>query len=234
MASSRAEHALDAFSQAVSHDLRAPLRAIEAYATALRDDCGHSLPGEGQRYVERILLSVQTLSDRVDALLRLSQLARVPVRREVVDLSAIALGIVADLRRAEPARRVAVDISPGLEASGDPPLVVVVLENLLGNAWKYTRHTNAARLTLAAVDGGDGRVFRVSDNGAGFDMSQAHRLFVPFQRLHDADRYEGSGIGLASTRRIVERHGGRIWASARPGEGATFFFTLTPSTERGA
>lgn len=231
MASSHAERALDAFSQSVSHDLRAPLRAIEAYATALVADCGPALSSDGQCYVERILRASRTLGERVDALLRLSHLARSPVRRDVVDLTAVAAGIVTDLRRGDPARCVDIAIQQGLHVSGDPPLLAVVLENLLGNAWKYTRHVGAPRIALAAVDGCDGTVYRVADNGAGFDMSHAHRLFVPFQRLHDAERYEGTGIGLASTRRIVERHGGRIWASGRPGGGATFFFTLAPAGE---
>jgi signal transduction histidine kinase len=231
MASTRAEHALDAFSQSVSHDLRAPLRAIEAYATALIEECGLALSSEGHRYVERILASAGTLSLRVDALLRLSHLSRGHVRRDVVDLSALAHGIVSDLRRAEPGRRVTVDITPDLRALGDTPLLSIVLENLLLNAWKFTRHAVEPHVVFTAVDGFDGRVFRVADNGVGFDMSHASRLFLPFQRLHDA-AYEGTGVGLASTRRIVERHGGRIWAAARPNEGATFFFTLGSGTER--
>lgn len=232
MASTRAEHALDAFSQSVSHDLRAPLRAIEAYATALVEECGLALSTDGHRYVERILASTQTLGQRVDALLRLSHLSRGTVRRDPVDLSALARGIVADLRRAEPSRQVTVDITPDLHAPGDSPLLAIVLENLLLNAWKFTRDTEAPRIVFTAVDGFDGRVFRVADNGVGFDMSHAGRLFLPFQRLHDAATYPGTGVGLASTRRIIERHGGRIWASARPREGATFFFTLSSGGER--
>lgn len=232
MASTRAEHALDAFSQSVSHDLRAPLRAIEAYATALIEECGLVLSSDGHRYVDRILASAETLSLRVDALLRLSTLSRGTVRRDVVDLSTLAGGIVADLARAEPGRHVSVVITPGLHALGDTPLLSIVLENLLLNAWKFTRHTAAPHVVFTAVDGCDGRVFRVADNGVGFDMSHASRLFLPFQRLHDAGTYEGTGVGLASTRRIIERHGGRIWAAARPNEGATFFFTLSAGAER--
>lgn len=227
MASTRAEHALDAFSQSVSHDLRAPLRAIEAYATALIEECGLVLSADGHRYVERILASAETLGLRVDALVRLSHLSRGPVRRDDVDLSALAGSIVADLRRAEPGRHVAVEITPGLHALGELPLLSIVLENLLLNAWKFTRHAAAPQVIVTAVEGCDGLVYRVADNGAGFDMSHAGRLFLPFQRLHDPGTYEGTGVGLASTRRIIERHGGRIWAAARPNEGATFFFTLS-------
>src|SRR5690606_20531542 len=216
MASTRAEHALDAFSQAVSHDLRAPIRAIHGYASALLEDCGEALSPDGRRYVTRILASVGTLDERVEALLRLSHLGRSGVRREPVDLSVLAQRVIDELRRTEPHRRVLVEITPGLRTTGDPALLGVVLENLLGNAWKFTRQSADARIVLTAVDGHAGRVFRVADNGVGFDMSHASRLFVPFQRLHaDAD-FAGTGVGLASTRRIVERHGGRIWASARP------------------
>lgn len=232
MASTRAEHALDAFSQAVSHDLRAPIRAIHGYASALLEDCGRDLSADGHRYVARILASVQTLDDRVEALLRLSHLGRSGVRQDPVDLSSLAQRVVDDLRRTEPERSVLVEIAPGLTATGDTALLGVALENLIGNAWKFTRQTPDARIVVTAVDGHSGRVYRVADNGIGFDMSHASRLFVPFQRLHASADFAGTGVGLASTRRIVERHGGRIWASARPGTGATFFFTLGAERSR--
>jgi len=232
MASTRAEHALDAFSQAVSHDLRAPVRAIQAYAAALREDCADHLPPEGQRYVERILASADTLEERVDALLRLSHLGRTGLRRDTVDLSRLAARVVDDLRRAEPERHVQVDITPGMTAIGDAALIGVALDNLLGNAWKFTRDVAAGHIVVTVVDGQDGPVYRVADNGVGFDMSHASRLFVPFQRLPNAAGIEGTGVGLASTRRIIERHGGRVWATARPGQGATFFFTLPREVAR--
>lgn len=226
MASTRAEHALDAFSQAVSHDLRAPVRAIQGYATALVEDCGDTLTVEGRRFIERIVAAADTLEERVDALLRLSHLGRAGVRRDPVNLSGLAQRVVDDLRRIDPTRVVTVEVTPGLEAMGDAALLAVALENLIGNAWKFTREVADARIVVTGVDGHDGPVFRVADNGIGFDMSHASRLFVPFQRLHPGAAYEGTGVGLASTRRIIERHGGRIWATARPQVGATFFFTL--------
>jgi len=232
MASTRAEHALDAFSQSVSHDLRAPLRAIEAYATAVMEECGLDLSHDGHQYVDRILACTRTLSTRVDALLRLSSLSRGSVRRDMVNLSTLAQGIIDDLRRADPGRHVTVDITPDLHATGDAPLLSIVLENLLLNAWKFTRDTTDPHIVVTSVDGCDGSVFRVADNGIGFDMGQASRLFLPFQRLHSADAYEGAGVGLASARRIIERHGGRLWATARPAKGATFFFTLSAGAER--
>jgi light-regulated signal transduction histidine kinase (bacteriophytochrome) len=163
----------------------------------------------------------------IDHLLELSRVARSEVHRRRVDLGELGHAIVADLRQAQPARQVEVDIAGDLVAHADPTLVRAVLENLLGNAWKYSALTPNARIELRG-EVGEHAVYRVRDNGAGFDMAHAGKLFVPFQRLHSAEEFEGTGVGLATVQRIVRLHGGEVWADAAPGRGATFSFTLAP------
>ncbi|HTV02000.1 MAG TPA: ATP-binding protein [Luteitalea sp.] len=220
------DEAYDTLAHAISHDLRAPLRAIEGYALALAEDFGRQLPLEARDFVSRIRAATQTVEQRVDALLRLSQLGRGALASERCDLSVIATPIVADLRRTAPTRRATVIVPPSMLVLGDGTLLGIALENLLGNAWKFTRLQPAPVIEVGLHPAGEEAVVFVRDNGVGFDMRHAHRLGVPFQRLHDGSTFEGTGIGLASTRRIVERHGGRLWAEASPGEGATFYLSL--------
>lgn len=222
----QANQELEAFSYSVSHDLRAPLRAIDGFGRALLERSGATLDEEDRRHLERIRHATARMSALIDGLLALARIGRTPLRRQTVDLSALARRAAAELAERQPERTVAVDIAAGATASGDPTLLAAAIDNLLANAWKFTARQPCPRVSFAC-DHRDGEtIFRVSDNGAGFDMAYAGQLFAPFQRLHrDAD-FPGTGIGLATVRRIVQRHGGRIWAEASPGAGATFLFTL--------
>jgi signal transduction histidine kinase len=217
---------LEAFSYSVSHDLRAPLRAIDGFGKALLGDHAASLDAQGRHYLERIAAAAQGMSALIDGLLDLSRITRTPLHREPVNISNLAAGVIEELRRQDPARRVSVNIAEGLTATGDRELIRIALGNLLGNAWKYTAKRPEARISLGRAPATDGQVFFVRDNGAGFDMTYAGKLFSPFQRLHKASDFEGTGIGLATVQRIVARHGGRVSATAAVDAGATFFFTL--------
>ncbi len=219
---------LEAFSYSVSHDLRAPLRAIDGFSLALLEDYGDKLDTTGRDYIERVRRAAQKMSVLIDDLLQLSRITRCELQLQPLDLSAMAGRIVADLREAEPEREIEVEIAPGLEACGDPTLVGILLANLIGNAWKFTRRTEGARIEIGQREVEGERAFYIADNGAGFDMKYAGKLFGAFQRLHGVDEFEGTGIGLATVQRVLNRHGGRIWTEARVGEGATFFFTLPP------
>jgi signal transduction histidine kinase len=221
----RANHELDAFSYSVSHDLRAPLRAIDGFSRALASDYGSILDQGAHAHLNRICSGVTRMNMLIEALIELSRLSRMELEREAVDLSALGAAVVADLRAQDPARQVSIDIEAGLVVAGDPRLLQVLLANLLGNAWKFTSRTDDARIEMRRLSG-DVPGFFVRDNGAGFDMAYTQHLFAPFQRLHRAKEFEGSGIGLATVQRIVFRHGGRLWADAAVGQGATFFFTL--------
>ncbi len=226
-----ANEELEAFSYAVSHDLRAPLRAMDGFSTALLDTCGPTLDVNGKHYLERIKISTQRMSDLIDALLNLSRVTKSGLTRQTVDLGALAREIVIELREREPERTVSVSISDGLEVQGDPQLLGIVLENLLGNAFKFTSHSESAAIALGMEFRNGETVYFVRDTGAGFDMAQASTLFTPFHRLHSTKQYAGTGIGLVTVQRIIIRHGGRIWPDAKPDCGATFYFTLgtTPS-----
>lgn len=217
---------LEAFSYTVSHDLRTPLAAVSAFTAALLQQEGAALSERARGYVDRIRSSAEQMRELIAALLSLSRLARQPLRRETVDLSAMAREVVDQLRHAEPQRRVAVDVLPGLAAAGDPALLRQVLANLLGNAWKFTADTPDARIEVASTRHEGHLCFVVRDNGIGFDAERAARLFQPFARFHRADDFPGTGIGLATVWRIVSRHGGRVWAESRPGDGARFCFTV--------
>ncbi len=221
----RTNRELDAFSYSVSHDLRAPLRAIEGFSRALAEDYRDVLGETGLGYVERVCKGVQRMADLIDALLGLAKISRAPLRTHEVDLSALAAEVVSDLRRAQPDRSVVVDVAPGLTARCDRSLLNVVLVNLIGNAWKFTSRTGDGRIEVGRLSAPEPTFF-VRDNGAGFDMAYARRLFAPFQRLHTHNEFEGTGIGLATVQRVISRHGGKIWAEAAPQKGATFFFTL--------
>jgi signal transduction histidine kinase len=217
---------LEAFSYSVSHDLRAPLRSIDGFSMAVMEDFGDKLNDEGKRMLERIRAATQNMAGLIDALLNLGRITRSAIQREKVDLSQMCRSIVDALREAEPNRRVEVDIADGAVAEADPRLVRVALENLIANAWKFTSKEPEARIGFGrqAVEGGT--AFFVRDNGAGFDMAYANKLFRPFQRLHPEVDFKGTGVGLATVHRVIARHGGRVWAESAPGKGATFFFTL--------
>jgi len=217
---------LDAFSYSVSHDLRAPLRAISGFSEALLDEYGDKLDEEGKTYLRYLQEGSHEMSDLIDGLLKLSRSTRGGITLERIDLSTIAAMVAEELRKAEPERRMTVNIAPGVEAFADPRLLRVVMENLLGNAWKYTSRTAEARIEFGVEEQEGKTVYFVRDNGAGFDMGYANQLFLPFQRLHKTSEFSGIGIGLATVERIIHRHDGRIWAQAAVGEGATFYFTL--------
>ncbi len=214
------------FSYTVSHDLRAPIRVIEGFTRILKEDYGRVLDRIGNDHLDRVLAAGARMNSMIDALLGLARLSTQPLARQPVNLSQVALYVVEDLRRQAPQRQVQVHIEPGLSAQGDPTLLRMVLENLLGNAWKYSSKCDAAVITFHRVQRDDTWVYEVRDNGAGFDMRSADRLFGVFQRLHGAHDFPGTGVGLASVRRIVRRHGGQIWADSQPGAGARFQFTL--------
>jgi PAS domain S-box-containing protein len=217
---------LEAFSYSVSHDLRAPLRAIDGFSQVLLEDYAQKLDEQGRAHLGRIRKASQRMAQLIDDLLALSRINRTELRHAPVDLSAIAREVAAELGEREPARGIAWEIAPGLVAHGDPHLLRIALGNLLENAWKFTRGRPRASIALGARDGGGERVFFVRDDGVGFDMAYASKLFSPFQRLHPQAEFEGTGIGLVTVQRIVHRHGGRIWAESAVGQGATFLFTI--------
>ncbi|BBA70996.1 ATP-binding protein [Geobacter sulfurreducens] len=217
---------LESFSYSVSHDLRAPLRHLEGFSEALLEDYADHLDENGRHCLERINGASRRLSQMIDAMLELSRLSRSDLQRERIDLGVMARDILDELHGAEPERRVSVKISDAMEAEGDARLVRVVMENLVGNAWKYSRTRQEAAIEIGTRQDGATTIYYVRDNGVGFDMAYADRLFAPFQRLHREDEFEGTGVGLATVQRIVHRHGGRLWAEAAPDNGATFFFTL--------
>jgi PAS domain S-box-containing protein len=220
---------LDAFAYSVSHDLRAPLRALEGFSQVLLEDYADVLDEQGQQYLGRIQANVERMAQMIDDLLHLSRATRVELRRDRVDISALAREVAAELGAGSPDRAVEVQIADGLTAQGDPHLIRLVLQNLLGNAWKFTAHTLTALIQVAAEKQNGVDVFVVQDNGAGFDMRYAQKLFSPFQRLHSTSDFEGTGIGLAIVHRVVTRHGGQIRAEGCPGRGAAFRFSLTPA-----
>ncbi len=222
----RKNRELEAFSYSVSHDLRAPLRGIDGFSQALLEDYGAALPPPAQDYLRRVRAAAQRMGELIDDLLQLSRVGRAPLQRRRIDLSALARSVVAELRRAAPDRAVEVTIADGLVAEADPGLIRALLENLLGNAWKFTAKTDAAAIAFEAAEAAGETAFVVRDNGVGFDMAHADRLFAPFQRLHSEAEFPGTGIGLATVGRIVDRHGGRAWAEAAPGRGAAIFWTL--------
>ncbi|HKA42229.1 MAG TPA: PAS domain S-box protein [Burkholderiales bacterium] len=217
---------LRAFSYSVSHDLRAPLRRASGFLNILSRSSMDKLAENERGMMRRIAASVQRMDQLIDDMLRLSRVADQEIRITDIDLSALALQIAADLRAADPVRDVAIRVADGMRAQADARLVRIVLENLMGNAWKFTGRSTAPSIEVGVTFSGEPTVFFVRDNGAGFDMQYAGRLFGAFQRLHHHDEFPGTGIGLATVARIVRRHGGRVWAESRPDEGATFHFTL--------
>jgi PAS domain S-box-containing protein len=225
-AADSANQELEAFSYSVAHDLRAPLRAIDGFSQALEEDCGEKLDREGKEHLERVRAATRQMSQLIDGLLGLSRLTRGEILRGKVDLTHIAHQVGARLRDAHPERKVEFVVHDGLETEGDSRLLEAALDNLLGNAWKFTSKCDHARVEVGRRTEGGRSSFFVRDNGAGFEQAYAHKLFGAFQRLHAAGEFEGSGIGLATVQRIVRRHGGRVWAEGEVGRGATFYFTL--------
>lgn len=223
-----ANQELETFSYSVSHDLRAPLRAIDGFSQILLLDHAEAVGAEGLDYLRRIRAASQRMGELIDALLRLARVTRGEIRFEPVDLSAVARAVADELQAADPERAVEWIIQPALDARGDPRLLRILLENLLGNAWKYTSKQTTARIEFGAEEKDGVRVWFVRDDGAGFDIGQVERLFSPFQRLHKSSDFQGIGIGLATVGRIVSRHGGAIRADGEPGRGAAFHFTLAP------
>ena len=219
-------HESDNFSFTLSHDLRAPIRVVEGFTRIVKEDYGRHLDRVGNDHLDRVLGAVARMNLMIDAMLALARLSQQPLARQRVNLTQLAGYVVDDLRRTASDRSADIDIEPGLSAWGDPTLLRLVLENLLGNAWKYSVRCERTQISMRAVPQGEQTAFVVRDNGAGFDMRSAERLFGLFQRLHSASDFAGHGVGLASVRRIVQRHGGEIWAEAEPGRGAAFFFTL--------
>jgi signal transduction histidine kinase len=219
---------LDAFASAVSHDLRAPVRSVIGFSEALHEEHADSLGREGLEHLSRVRRAGRKMNALIDDLLRLSRVTRPEIHREEVDLAVVAGNVVEELRRNEPDRDVHYQCPRTLVTRGDLRLLQVLLENLLGNAWKFTRRRKQARIELGQMELAGESVYFVRDNGVGFDMSYSEKLFRPFQRLHPAEEFDGTGIGLATAQRIVRRHGGRIWAEAARDQGATFFFVLEP------
>jgi signal transduction histidine kinase len=221
-----ANRELESFSYTVSHDLRAPLRSIDGFSQALLEDLGPQLGETSRRHLLRVRAASQRMGLLIDDLLKLARVTRATLRFAPVDLTALAERVIAELRQAQPEHVVDAQVEPGLRAHGDAALLQIVLDNLLGNAWKYTGKTSGARVVVG-LEYADGEpTFFVRDNGAGFDMQLIERLFNPFSRLHSDDDFPGVGVGLATVRRIIQRHGGRIWAEGRVGRGATFWLRL--------
>lgn len=222
-----ANQELESFAYSVSHDLRAPLRTIEGFSRLLGERYADKVDDVGRDYLARVRNAAGRMDDLIEALLKMSRVGRSPLTLAPLDLTRLALDVVAELRMAHPQREVVVEVEPGLRAVGDAALVHNLLQNLIGNAWKFTAGTPDARIVVGAGHGsGDQAAFHVTDNGAGFAPEYAGKLFRPFQRLHNQEQFDGDGIGLASVKRVVERHGGTVGAEGRPGEGATFRFTL--------
>jgi len=224
---------LEAFSYSVSHDLRAPLRSIDGFSHAITEDYAEVLDDTGKDFLRRIRNSAQHMGKLIDAILSLSKVTRSNFIPEEVDLSGMAHAIIDKYRHEEPDRRVRIEIMPGLQHLADRLLIGIVLDNLLGNAWKYTGRTDNASIEFGAIVKNNTTIYYVRDNGVGFEMKYINKLFGAFQRLHRPDEFEGTGIGLVTASRIVRRHGGQVWAEAQPGKGATFYFTLDAYDNKG-
>ena len=210
----------------MSHDLRAPLRSIDGFSHAVLEDYGDQLPAQARSYLERVRAAAQRMAVLIDDLLNLSRVTRAPLEPKFLNLSAMADDIMRGLKESQPERQANFFIEPNLMVEVDPHLMHIALENLLGNAWKFTSKQPQTRIEFGQQSKVRERTFYVRDNGAGFDMAYVNKLFGVFQRLHTASEYPGTGIGLATVQRIIKIHGGRIWAEGEEGQGATFYFTL--------
>ena len=226
-----ANRELESFSYSVSHDLKQPLRAISGFSKLLQDEYGGKLDGTGARYLAYIGTETRRMAEILDDLLTLASLSRADLRREPLDLTALAHGVIEALQRRDPTRACTVEIEAGLRGQGDARLVTILLENLLGNAWKFTAKRSDTRIRLDATREAGAVTFHVSDNGSGFDPRYAKDIFTPFHRQHSTEEFEGTGIGLSIVERIVQKHGGKVWAEAEPGRGARFHFTLGTGPE---
>lgn len=235
-----ANRELEAFSYSVSHDLRAPLRSIDGFSRIVLEDYAAKLDEEGRDSLNRIRAAARRMAQLIDDMLNLSRVSRAELHREELDLSALVREVAGELRQQQPGHAVELVVADGLAAAGDPHLMRIVLENLLGNAWKFTGRCAAPRIEFGAVPDSHPStpspqpVFFIRDNGAGFDAAYAGKLFSPFQRLHNNTQFAGTGIGLATVQRIIHRHGGRVWAEGKVDAGAIFFFTLADSADKGA
>jgi light-regulated signal transduction histidine kinase (bacteriophytochrome) len=223
---------LESFSYAVSHDLRAPLRRIEAFSRALRESRGDRLDEDGRRFLDRIEEASRQMSQLIDDVLYLSKVSRAEVRQQEIDLSGLVEAILERLREGDPERRVETRVRPGVIVTGDGRLLRIALTNLLENAWKFTARQPAACIEFGMMTATGEPTYFVRDNGAGFDMAFSAKLFGVFQRLHSGSEFEGTGIGLATVQRIVRRHGGRIWAQGALNQGASFYFTFSGKEPR--
>ena len=217
---------LEAFSYSVSHDLRAPLRSIDGFSQAILEDYGDKLDAQGQSDLRRVRAATQRMAQLIDDMLNLSRVTRGEIKRDEVNLSALVQSVGAEIQKAEPGRDVEFTVAKGITANGDPRLLHIVLENLLRNAWKFTGKHPSAKIEFGVNQDNGKPVYFVRDDGAGFDMTHADKLFGPFQRLHAMTEFHGTGIGLATIQRIITRHGGRVWAEGKVEQGATFYFTL--------
>jgi len=233
IAAESANRELEAFSYSVAHDLRAPLRSIDGFSQAILEDCAGQLDEVGTKHLHRVRASAAKMAELIDGLLGLSRIARTELRLEPVDLSALAAASAEELRSQSPGRDVRVEIAPSIDAHGDPRVLRIVVDNLFGNAFKFTATHPSATIQFGVCAESGSRVFFVRDDGVGFDPRYKDKLFGAFQRLHDARDFPGTGIGLATVERAVKRHGGRVWAESKPGCGATFFFTLDDGAPSG-
>jgi signal transduction histidine kinase len=224
-----ANRELESFSYSIAHDLRSPLRAINGFSRLLHDDYADRLDAEGKTHLERIGAGAETMGRLIDALLGLARVRRTQLARETVDMTEEADAVITELRQRHPERTVDFVSQAAVVATGDPQLLRVLLDNLLGNAWKFTERQPSPRISFGCSVRDGVPTYSVKDNGAGFDMAYVGKLFVPFQRLHNVTEFSGTGIGLATVQRIVERHGGTVWAEGRVDQGASFYFTLEAS-----
>jgi light-regulated signal transduction histidine kinase (bacteriophytochrome) len=221
---------LETFSYSVSHDLRAPLRSIDGFSQALLEDYASKLDKQGEEYLHRVRNATKRMEQLIDDMLRLSRLTRTEMTIETVDLGKIANTVINELKKTDPSRNYKFKTQKNILTDGDANLLSILLENLLGNAWKFTKKCKQTEIEFGKKQQDKETVFFIRDNGAGFNMKYADKLFIPFQRLHDDAEYPGTGIGLGIVARIVNRHGGRIWVESEENKGTTFFFTLGGKT----
>lgn len=217
---------MEAFTYSVSHDLRAPLRTIGGFSNILQEEYGEELDEQAAHYLSRVRTGTEKMERLINDLLKLSRSTRGDLHRADFDMSDMVDEIIAELRQDDPTRDISIHVSPNIKAFADKRFIRVVLENLISNAWKYTGNCEDPKIFFGMTDKDGHRAYYIQDNGAGFDMSYADKLFAPFQRLHSAKEFEGTGVGLATVQRVVHRHGGEVWADAKVAEGATFYFTL--------
>ena len=229
-----ANRELEAFSYSVSHDLKAPLRTIEGFSLALEEDYGHQLDSTAIHYLNRVRAGSAKMTQLISNLLQLSRVTRLELKKQHIDLSVMADKISSELLSDNTDRQVNFDIQADLSATGDPVLVEILMDNLISNAWKYSQKVLNARVEIGSQEQMGNTVFFIRDNGAGFDMKYANQLFKPFNRLHSAEEFDGTGIGLATVARIIERHHGKIWVNSAPNKGTTFYFTLFPQSSNSA